>query len=255
MMAKSKIALVTGGSRGIGRETVLSLAKKGMDVVVTFYSKKDEAEAVVTEVETLGKKAFALLLNVADVVSLDQFIVDLKSGLTQTFGVEKIDYLVNNAGIGLPIPSIEATTEEQFDTLMNIHLKGTFFLTQKLIPILNDNGGIVNITTGLTRFTLPGSGAYAMMKAAAESFTKYLAKELGSKGIRANAVAPGAVATDFSGGRLRDTPQAQEWAAGIAALGRVAAPDDISGVVSFLCSDDAKWVTGQRIEVSGGAFL
>lgn len=254
-MAQHKIALVTGGSRGIGKETVLNLAHKGLDVIITYLSKKEEAEQVVTEVEALGQKALALQLNIANTSSLGVFVTSLQAGLNQVFGTDKIDFLVNNAGIGLPIPSIEATTEEQFDELMNIHLKGTFFLTQKLISLLNDNGGIVNITTGLTRFTLPGSGAYAMMKAAAESFTKYLAKELGARGIRANAVAPGAVATDFSGGRLRDTPQAQQWAASVAALGRVATPDDISGVIGFLCSDDARWVTGQRIEVSGGAFL
>lgn len=254
-MEKNKIALVTGGSRGLGRESVLNLAKKGLDIILTYHSKREEAERVVAEVVALGQRAICLKLDIAFISELNVFVEILKTNMLNAFGADKIDFLVNNAGIGLPIPSFEATTEDQFDDLMNIHLKGTFFLTQKLLPVLNDNGGIVNITTGLTRFTIQGSAAYAAMKAAMETVTRYLAKELGSKGIRANSVAPGAVATDFSGGRLRDTPQAMEWAKSIAALGRVATPEDIGGVVAFLCSDDARWVTGQRIEVSGGAFL
>ncbi|MGC3978343.1 MAG: SDR family oxidoreductase [Paludibacteraceae bacterium] len=224
-------------------------------MIITYHSKKEEAEHVVSEIQSKGQNAACLQFDASDISSFDSFAEQLKSVLNANFGTEKLDYLVNNAGIGLPIPSFEGTTESQFDQLMNIHYKGVFFLTQKLLPLLNDNGGIVNTTTGLTRFTVQGSAAYAGMKAAVETLTVYLAKELGGRGIKVNAVAPGAVATDFSGGRLRDTPQAQEWTKSVTALKRVAQPDDIGGVIAFLCTEDAKWVTGQRIEVSGGMFI
>lgn len=252
---EQKIVLVTGGSRGIGRNAALNLAGKGHHIVITYHSKKDEANNVVAEIQAKGQKAACLQFDASNISALDVFVEQLKSLLQITFGAEKFDYLINNAGIGLPIPSFEGTTESQFDQLMNIHYKGVFFLTQKLLPLLNDNGGIVNTTTGLTRFTVQGSAAYASMKAAVETLTVYLAKELGERGIKVNSVAPGAVATDFSGGRLRDTPQAQEWTKSVTALKRVAQPDDIGGVIAFLCSEDARWITGQRIEVSGGMFI
>lgn len=254
-MIQNKIALVTGGSRGLGKDMALNLAKKGLNVIITYNSQKDDAEKVVTQIQSMGQKATALQLNVADVKSFDAFIVSLQAALKPVFDTDKIDFLINNGGTGIIVPSLAETTEEQFDGLMNVHLKGVFFLTQKLLPVLNNGGGIVNISSGLTRFTHPGSGAYASMKAAIETLTKYLAKELGSRNIRANVVAPGAIATDFNGGRLRDTPQVQDMIKNITALNRIGNADDIGGVVAFLCTDDAKWITGQRIEASGGMYL
>jgi NAD(P)-dependent dehydrogenase (short-subunit alcohol dehydrogenase family) len=253
-MTQTKIALVTGGSRGLGKNMALSLAKKGLDVIITYNSKEDEALEVVKEIEAIGQKAAALQLNVGDSKSFDGFISDVSSTLQSTFNTDKIDFLVNNAGIGIHA-SFAETTEEQFDTLMNIHFKGTFFLTQKVLSILADGGGIVNISSGLARFSNPGYAAYASMKGAIETLTKYQAKELGTRGIRANIVAPGAIETDFGGGLVRDNAQVNAFLASATALGRVGLPDDIGGVVAFLCTDDAKWVNGQRIEVSGGMML
>ena len=253
-MADTKIVLVTGGSRGLGKNMALSLAKKGLDVILTYNSKKEEADAVVSEIEALGQKALALQLNVGESKSFDTFFETLKAEAKNTFGTEKIDYLVNNAGIGI-YNSFEETTEEQFDTLLNIHLKGGFFLTQKALSIMNDGGGIVNISTGLARFALPGYAAYAAMKGAMETLTRYQAKELGARGIRSNSVAPGAIETDFGGGLVRDNAEVNKHIASTIALGRVGLPDDIGGVVAFLCSDDAKWVNAQRIEVSGGTLI
>lgn len=253
-MANTKIVLVTGGSRGLGKNMALSLAKKGLDVILTYNSKKEEADAVVSEIEALGQKALALQLNVGESKSFDTFFETLKAEAKNTFGTEKIDYLVNNAGIGI-YNSFEETTEEQFDTLLNIHFKGGFFLTQKALSIMNDGGGIVNISTGLARFALPGYAAYAAMKGAMETLTRYQAKELGARGIRSNSVAPGAIETDFGGGLVRDNAEVNKHIASTIALGRVGLPDDIGGVVAFLCSDDAKWVNAQRIEVSGGTLI
>jgi NAD(P)-dependent dehydrogenase (short-subunit alcohol dehydrogenase family) len=253
-MTQTKIALVTGGSRGLGKNMALSLAKKGLDVIITYNSKEDEALEVVKEIEAIGQKAAALQLNVGDSKSFDAFIGDVSSTLQSTFKTDKIDFLVNNAGIGIHA-SFAETTEEQFDTLMNIHFKGTFFLTQKALSILADGGGIVNISSGLARFSNPGYAAYASMKGAIETLTKYQAKELGARGIRANIVAPGAIETDFGGGLVRDNAQVNAFLASATALGRVGLPDDIGGVVAFLCTEDAKWVNGQRIEVSGGMML
>jgi NAD(P)-dependent dehydrogenase (short-subunit alcohol dehydrogenase family) len=253
-MTQTKIALVTGGSRGLGKNMALSLAKKGLDVIITYNSKEDEALEVVKEIEVIGQKAAALQLNVGDSKSFDAFIGDISSTLQSTFKTDKIDFLVNNAGIGIHA-SFAETTEEQFDTLMNIHFKGTFFLTQKALSILADGGGIVNISSGLARFSNPGYAAYASMKGAIETLTKYQAKELGARGIRANIVAPGAIETDFGGGLVRDNAQVNAFLASATALGRVGLPDDIGGVVAFLCTEDAKWVNGQRIEVSGGMML
>ena len=253
-MTKSKIALVTGGSRGLGKNMVIALAKKGLDVMLTYNSKKDEADAVVKEVEALGQKAAALQLNVSSTAGFAVFFDEVRKTLSSVFGTDKFDYLVNNAGIGVHAPFAE-TTEEQFDTLMNIQFKAPFFLAQKALPLMADGGGIVNISTGLARFSFPGYAAYASMKGAMETLTKYQAKELGARGIRANIVAPGAIETDFGGGLVRDNADLNKQIASYTALGRVGLPDDIGGVVAFLCTDDAKWVNAQRIEVSGGMML
>jgi NAD(P)-dependent dehydrogenase (short-subunit alcohol dehydrogenase family) len=251
---ENKIALVTGGSRGLGKDMALNLAKKGLDVILTYNSKKEEAEAVVNEIEKLGQKAAAIQLNVAEVNSFDLFFQETATALKETFGTDKIDFLINNAGIGVH-ESFETTTVDHFDTLVNIQFKGPFFLTQKALDVINDGGGIVNISSGLTRFSFPGYAAYASMKGAMETLTKYQAKELGARKIRVNIVAPGAIETDFGGGAVRDNEQLNQFIASVTALGRVGLPDDIGSVVAFLCTDDAKWVNGQRIEVSGGMNL
>ncbi|WP_333821277.1 SDR family NAD(P)-dependent oxidoreductase [Ohtaekwangia sp.] len=255
MGSTNKIALVTGGSRGLGKDMALNLAKRGNDVIVTYNSKKDEALEVVAAIEKMGQRAAALQLSAGDVKSFDAFLTTLQATLKKTFQAERFDFLINNAGHGINVPSLAATTEEQFDELMQVHFKGVFFLTQKAVNYMNDGGGIINISSGLTRFTHPGSGAYASMKSAIETLTKYMAKELGSRYIRANIVAPGAIATDFNGGRVRENPQVQEYIKSITALPRIGQADDIGSVVAFLCSEDAKWVNGQRIEVSGGMYL
>jgi len=253
-MAQSKIALITGGSRGLGKNMALAIAKKGLDVVITYNSQKDEADAVVAEIEALGQKAAALQLNVADASTFDGFFNQVSKTLTATFGTAKFDFLVNNAGIGIYAPFSE-TKEADFDTLVNIQFKGPFFLTQKALPLLNDGGGIVNISSGLARFASPGYAAYASMKGGMETLTKYQAKELGARGIKVNIVAPGAIETDFGGGMVRDNAQVNAHLASQTALGRVGLPDDIGGIVAFLCTEDARWITAQRIEASGGMFL
>lgn len=250
----NKIALVTGGSRGLGRDMALNLAKKGINVVLTYNSKKDEAQAVVKEIERIGTKAEAIQFNAADIKSFGKFIDALKAVLKNTFSTDHFDFLINNAGIGIHA-SFAETTEEQFDDLVNIHFKGVFFLTQKALPLINNGGRIVNISTGLARFSTPGYAAYASMKGAIETLTRYLAKELGSRGIAANVVAPGAIETDFGGGVVRDNEQLNKQIAGVTALGRVGRADDIGSVVAFLCTEEAKWINAQRIEVSGGMNL
>ncbi|PMD92323.1 short-chain dehydrogenase [Siphonobacter sp. BAB-5405] len=250
-----KIALVTGGSRGLGRDMALRMAQKGIDVILTYHTQPEKAVSVAAEIETLGQKAAVLPFNVGAISELGTFVSALQTTLQETFAKDKFDFLVNNAGMNLVIPSFAETTEDQFDTLLNIHFKGVFFLTQKLLPFLNDNGGIVNISTGLTRLTFPGSATYASMKAGIEVLTRYLAKELGPRGINVNVVAPGAIATDFSGGRLKNTPQLQEHLKSVTAIPRIGQPEDIGGVVAFLCTPEAKWVNAQRIEVSGGLQL
>jgi len=253
-MTNKKVALVTGGSRGLGKDMALSLAHKGLNVILTYNQKKADAQAVVSEIEKAGGKAAALQLNTSDVKGLDNFVTQLKMVMKDTFGVERFDYLINNAGIGIHA-AITETTEEQFDALMNIHLKSVFFLTQKTLGLLADGGGIVNISTGLARFSTPGYAVYAAMKGAIETLTRYQAKELGIRKIRANVVAPGAIETDFAGGFVRDNSDLNKHIAAVTALGRVGLPDDIGSVVAFLCTDDAKWVNAQRIEVSGGMNL
>lgn len=250
----AKIALITGGSRGLGKNMALSLALKGTSVIITYNSKKEEAEAVVKEIKGFNQKAVALQLDVSNVKNFDDFVLRVKEVLNKEFSTDKIDYLVNNAGTGIHA-SYTDTTEEQFDSMVNIHLKSAFFLTQKMLSIINDGGAIVNVSTGLARFTLPGYDAYAVMKGGIETLTKYQAKSLGARGIRANVVAPGAIETDFGGGAVRDNKDLNAMIASQTALGRVGKPDDIGSVVAFLCSDEAKWVNAQRIEASGGMFL
>ncbi|PXY43566.1 SDR family NAD(P)-dependent oxidoreductase [Flavobacterium hydrophilum] len=254
MAVNTKIALVTGGSRGLGKNMAIAIAKKGIDVIITYNSKKYEADEVVKEIENLGQKAASLQLNVADSGTFDSFFEAVKTSLKDTFKTDKFDFLVNNAGIGIH-NSFLGTTEAEFDQLTNIQFKGPFFLTQKALNVMNDGGGIVNISTGLARFSFPGYAAYASMKGAIETLTKYQAKELGERKIRANVVAPGAIETDFGGGAVRDNEQLNKNLASITALGRVGLPDDIGGVVAFLCTEDAYWVNAQRIEVSGGMNL
>ncbi len=254
MATESKIALVTGGSRGLGKNMALSLAKKGVNVILTYNSQQAEAQAAVAEIETLGQKAVALQLNTAEVRGFDAFYEQVRTALQTTFGTDRFDFLINNAGTAA-YALFADTTEAQFDDMVNIHLKGVYFLTQKALPLLNDGGRIINISTGLARFALPGSSAYASMKGGVEVFTRYLAKELGSRGIAANVVAPGAIETDFGGGHVRDNAQLNSQISAATALGRVGLPDDIGGVIAFLCTEEARWINAQRIEVSGGQNL
>ena len=254
MSTTSKIALVTGGSRGLGKNMAINLAQKGISVILTYNSKQDEAQAVVAEIERMGQRAVALQLNTADVKGFDAFYAQVTSTLQTTFGTNHFDFLINNAGTGMYAPFAN-TTEEQFDQMVAIHLKGVYFMTQKALPLLRDGGRIINISSGLARFSYVGSSAYATMKGGVEVFSRYLAKELGERSIAVNVVAPGAIETDFGGGNVRDNKQLNDQIASQTALGRVGLPDDIGGVVAFLCSDEARWINGQRIEVSGGIHL
>lgn len=252
--AGKKIALITGGSRGLGRNTALSLAKKNVDVILTYHSNQKEADSAVAEIAALGGKAVALKLDAGNVSSFDAFVAEVKSALKANWDSETFNFLVNNAGTGLHKPFAQ-TTEEEFDALMNVHFKGVFFLTQKLLPVLADGGRIVNLSSGLARFTLPGLSAYAAMKGGIEVLTRYLAKELGSRGIAVNTVAPGAIETDFSGGMVRDNPEMNRMVAASTALGRAGVPDDIGPMIASLLSEDNRWINAQRIEVSGGTNL
>jgi NAD(P)-dependent dehydrogenase (short-subunit alcohol dehydrogenase family) len=250
-MSTTKIALVTGGSRGLGKDMAISIAKKGIDVIITYRSKEAEALDVVKEIESLGQKAAALQLDMSDFSSLNSFVNTVKTALQTKWNTASFDFLINNAGMGATVPFMEVT-EELFTDFLNVHFKGIYFLTQKCVPILNAGGRIINISTGTTRFSNPGYSVYASMKGAIEVFTKYLAKELGAKGIGANVVAPGPVETDFNNAFIRSNPQVKAVMSTLSPLGRVGAADDIGSVVAFLCTDDAKWINGQRIEVSGG---
>lgn len=250
----SRIALVTGASRGLGRNTALALARQGVDLVITYQCNEAEAQAVVQQAQALGCRAVALQLDLADSAGFKDFAAQVTQALAATWQRTQFDYLVNNAGIGINVPFTE-TTEAQFDLLAAIHLKGPFFLTQALLPLLADGGRIVNTSSGLARFSFPGYSAYAMMKGGVEVMTRYLAKELGSRGIRVNTVAPGAIETDFGGGHLRDDAALNAQIAGVTALGRVGLPDDIGGAVAALLSEGTGWINGQRIEVSGGMML
>lgn len=249
-----KIVLLTGGSRGLGKESALQLAKNGFDVIITFQSNKLEAEKVIGEINLLGRKASSLPLDLLQVGSFDEFILNLKETLDKVFGKTKIDALVNNAGAGY-YASIAQTTEKAFDEMSNLHLKAPFFLTQKLLPFINEGGSIVNTSSGLSRFSYPNYAAYAIMKAGIDSLTRYQALEFGPLKIRVNSIAPGAIETDFGGGAVRDNNALNNMIAGNTALGRVGLPDDVGGVVAFLCSDDSKWINAQRIEVSGGIHI
>ncbi|CAN7549292.1 SDR family NAD(P)-dependent oxidoreductase [Neorhizobium tomejilense] len=249
----AKLAIVTGGSRGLGRNTVLSLAKRGIDVIFTYNSNQAEAAATTAAASELGRRAIALQLDIRDVASFDAFVGRVQETLAE-LGAEKFDFLVNNAGTSHH-GDFEKTTEAELDGLFNVHFKGVFFLTQKLLPLIRDGGRIVNFSTGLTRITVPGSGAYAAIKGAVEVLTRYLAKELGARGIAVNTVAPGAIMTDFSGGMVRDNPEINRRVAEMTALGRAGEPDDIGPMVASLLSEDNRWVNAQRIEVSGGMAL
>jgi NAD(P)-dependent dehydrogenase (short-subunit alcohol dehydrogenase family) len=248
------IAIVTGGSRGLGKSAALHIARGGSDVILTYRSQRAEADAVVKEIEAMGRRAVALPLDVADSSSFAGFAADVKDALQQTWQRERFNFLVNNAGIGVHASFLE-TTEAQFDELVNIQFKGVFFLTQKLLSLMADGGRIVNVSTGLTRFALPGYAAYAAMKGAIETLSKYMAKELGARGIAVNVVAPGAIETDFGGGAVRDNAQLNGFIASQTALGRVGLPDDIGGVVASLLQPANGWINAQRIEASGGMFL
>lgn len=247
----TKIAIITGASRGLGRNTALNIARKGNDVIITYQSREQDAQAVVAEIEAMGRRAVALKLDTGNVAGFAAFIEQLKAALRDTWQRDTFDHLVNNAGHG-DMALIAETTEAQFDALVNVHFKGVFFLTQALLPLIGDGGRIVNLSSGLTRISAAGWGAYAAVKGAIEVLSIYMAKELGARGITVNTVAPGAIETDFFGGAVRDTPDFNTFFAGMTALGRVGLPDDIGPMIASLLSDDNRWITGQRIEVSGG---
>ena len=249
-----KINIITGGSRGLGRSMALHLADKGQDSIITYHANKAAADEVVNAIEAKGAKAVALQLDVTQASTFDAFASDVKKALAQTWKRDTFDHLVNNAGSGIGV-TIAETSEAQFDAMMNEHVKGPYFLTQKLLPLMVDGGRIINVSSGLARFSFPSRAPYAIMKGAIEVFTRYLAKELGPRGITANTLAPGAIATDFGGGNTRDNPQVQTMLSGQTALGRVGLPDDIGSLAAAMLTDDFRWVNGQRIEASGGFML
>jgi NAD(P)-dependent dehydrogenase (short-subunit alcohol dehydrogenase family) len=248
------IALITGGSRGLGRDAALKLAARGVDVVITYRSKRADADDVVAQIAKLGRKAVALPLDVGVSSTFPAFAQTVRATLKQHWQREKLEYLVNNAGLGVHA-LITETTEAQFDELMRVHLKGPFFLTQALLPLIADGGRILNISSGLTRFSFPGYGAYAAMKGGVEVLTRYLAKELGSRGIAVNTLAPGAIATDFGNAAVRDNPEVNKQIASVTALGRAGLPEDIGDVISALLSPETHWINAQRIEASGGMMV
>ncbi|KPA97498.1 SDR family NAD(P)-dependent oxidoreductase [Pseudomonas asplenii] len=249
-----KIALITGASRGLGRNTALQLAARGVDIIGTYHRRADEAQAVAAEVERLGARAAMLQLDVGVVAGFRTFAERVAAVLEGTFAQPRFDFLVNNAGVGLHGLFVDVQ-EEQFDQLLNVHFKGPFFLTQRLLPLMADGGRIINISSGLARFSLPGYGTYAAMKGAMEVLTRYQAKELGARGISVNSLAPGAIETDFGGGSVRDNPQLNAFVASVTALGRAGLPEDIGGAIALLLGDGGQWINGQRIEASGGMFL
>ena len=254
MNTSTPIALITGGSRGLGRDMALKLAAQGTDVILTYRSRREEADAVVAAIKAAGRRAVALQLDVGNSKSFDAFVVQVADALRTHWQRERLDYLVNNAGVGVHAAFADID-EAQFDLLMNVHLKGPFFLTQKLLPLIADGGRILNISSGLARFALPGYSAYAAMKGAIEVLTRYQAKELGARGIAVNVLAPGAIETDFGGGAVRDNAQLNSFVAANTALGRAGLPDDIGAAAAALLGPGGRWINGQRIEASGGMFL
>jgi NAD(P)-dependent dehydrogenase (short-subunit alcohol dehydrogenase family) len=247
------IALITGGSRGLGRSAALHLARAGVDIVLTYVQNRPAADDIVAAITALGRKAVALHLDAADTASFPDFRLVLEGAL-EGMGADRIDFLVNNAGTGLYVPFAEVT-EAQFDSMIAVHLKGPYFLTQTLLPLIRDGGRILNVSSGLARFALPGSSAYASAKGAVEVWTRYLAKELGPRGISANVIAPGAIETDFGGGRVRDNADLNRFVASNTAMGRVGLPDDIGAAVASILTSAGNWITGQRIEASGGQMI
>jgi NAD(P)-dependent dehydrogenase (short-subunit alcohol dehydrogenase family) len=253
MSTENKVAIITGGSRGLGRNTAVNLARRGVDVIVTYHAKQQDAESVVREIEAMGRKAAAFQLNTGDTRAFDGFASDVRKTLQQ-WGRERFDFLVNNAGHSLHVPFVEMT-EPQFDEMVNVGFKGVYFLTQKLLPLMNDGGRIVNISSGLARVAMGNSSAYGAVKGAIEVLTRYLAKELGPRQITANVVAPGPIQTDFSGGMVRDNPEVNKMISQMTALERPGVPDDIGPMIASLLSDENRWVNAQRIEASGGLAL
>ena len=253
-MAESTITLITGGSRGLGKSMALHIAKGGGDVILTYHSKKDEAAAVIAEIESLGRKAVALQLDVSDSASFPKFVEQVKASLAEVWGREAMDHLVNNAGTGFHAAFAE-TPEDQFDTMFKIHLKAPFFLSQGLLPLIKDGGKILNVSSGLARFSFPGYSAYGTMKGAVETLTRYMARELGPRKITVNVLAPGAIETDFGGGAVRDNQDLNRMVAAQTAQGRVGLPDDIGGAAAALLLGETGWITGQRVEASGGMLL
>ena len=251
MAETSKIALVTGGSRGLGKDMAISLAEKGFDVIITFKNNEDAAKDTIKDINQLGRKGAALLLDMTNFDSIDSFVEKTVGTLQSVWNAKKFDFLINNAGMGATVP-FEKVTEKIFDDFLNVHFKGVYFLTQKLVAYMNDGGRIINISTGTTRFSNPGYSVYASMKGAVEVLTKYLAKELGPRGITVNVVAPGPIETDFNNAFIRSNPQVRERLSGLSPLARVGVAEDVGPVVAFLCTNDAGWINGQRIEVSGG---
>jgi len=250
----TKIALITGGSRGLGKEMALRMADAGHDVLITYNSQRESADEVVNQIRSRGRKAAALQFDASDFNSIHDFVTAVGKSLESSFASSTFDFLVNNAGMGATIPFMQAT-EEQFDQFMNVHFKTVFFLTQRLLPKMNDGGRIINLSSGTTRFAMPGYAIYSSMKGAIEVFTRNLAKEIGARGITVNVVAPGPIETDFNNALIRSSPDRKKILSANTALGRVGEAEDIGGVVVFLCSEDARWITGQRIEVSGGINL
>ena len=253
VLKENRIAIITGGSRGLGRNTAVNLARRGIDIIFTYRTNQVEAESLIREIERLGRKAVALRLDTGDIRALDGFVADV-SKILQSWGRNRFNYLVNNAGNSLHANFAE-TTEAQFDEIVNVHFKGVYFLTQKLLPLINDGGRIVNISSGLARFAIPGSSGYGATKGAIEVLTRYVAKELGPRGITVNVIAPGAIETDFSGGMVRDNTELNKRVAEMTALGRAGVPDDIGPMIAAFLSDENRWVNGQRVEVSGGMNL
>lgn len=253
-MSNEKIALITGASRGIGRATALTLADRGIDVVLTYVSAEKEASEVVELVRAKGRKAVALRLDLAKVDTFDAFVVGLKNELARTWSRERIDFLVNNGGAGTG-STVAETSETDFDAVVGVHFKGPFFLTQKLLPVLSDGGRIVNVSSGLSRYALPGVGVYAAAKSALEAVARSLALELGPRRITVNTVAPGGIVTDYGGGFMRTNEPLRNAVVAETPLGRLGEPEDIADLVASMLSPDMRWITGQRIEATGGFKL